>query len=124
MNTPRPVPGFPGYTICPKGVIRRMERTIETRQGERRRYGERTVCHQKHKNGIAVTLYDENGKGYWVSVAPVLLAVWGTEPKPDSDLPLYCAHKDSDVHSLELSNLTWLSRGKIKQTANQNGRRK
>lgn len=123
MNTPRPIPGFPGYTICSKGIIHKQAYTKPAKTGSRH-YPARRICHQVRDSGICVTLRDATGKSRFVSVAPLLLEAWGTEPKPQSDAPLYCGKKDSNVHSLELSNLTWLSRGKIKQTANQNGRRR
>lgn len=121
MTAPRPIPGFPGYTIDRKGVILRLART-ENRRGISYRYAQRRVCHQRLMTGLSVTLYGPTGKAHQIMVARVLLEVWGDAPKPDSDEPLYCGRKDSDVHSLELSNLAWMTRGQIKQTANQNGK--
>jgi len=119
----RPIPDFPGYSININGQIKRAARAIETSQGPRI-IAERKICHQRHKCGIAVSLCAADGIFKWRGVGPILLDVWGNEPKPESDFPLYCAARDGDKHNIELSNLHWLSRGKIKQLANANGRRK
>lgn len=119
----RPIPGYPGYSINAKGVIFCEERTLMSINGWRT-YPTRVICHQRRSTGLQVTLRDDSSKLRTVSVALVLLETWGDEPKPASDEPLYCGKKDGDVHSLELSNLTWMSRGKIKQLANANGRNK
>jgi len=119
----RPIPGYPGYSINIDGVIKRAARMIETSQGPRI-IAERRICHQWNKCGIAVNLCAPDGIFKYRGVGPILLEVWGAEPKPDSDFPLYCAAKDSDKHNIKLSNLHWLSRGKIKQLSIANGRKK
>lgn len=119
----RSIPGYPGYSINIEGVIKRAARVIGTKKGPHI-IAERKICHQRHKCGIAVNLCAPDGIFKWRGVGPILLQVWGDEPKPESDPPLYCASRNGDKYNIELSNLHWLSRGEIKKLANANGKRK
>lgn len=115
----RPIPEYPCYSINVKGEIKRHAQNIRTEHGIVRIYPERKVCHQKHPSGMAVHLRSHNGIVKWVGIAPILLELFGPNPKPKNGGPWRCAHKDGDKWSLDLSNLEWMTFGEIKKLNNE-----